>query len=448
MTLHRRAAVPALHHRGVSPPVEKENALFAPVQPVVQRSHQNRRKNRRVRPGTGPRAGGNRVASGTIGGLVNSAGHDGTGTPGRFISRKRQVTQHDTGTGAAVDALGQFQAPVLTGEHVVQALQGRSRGTQNRHRPRFARPHQSHVPPVIARSLFLFVGRLVFLVHDDQAKVGHGNENRRTRPHHHRHGALASPPPDVTPLGLSRLRMKEPRSIPEPSPDPREDLGTHGDLRHQEQHLPARGDDLASQPKVNLGLSAPRDPVEKKRRERSRVEPRRDRFDGARLSRKELRLCLDARSRVDARTCRARPTRRPRRWSLGFLAAPVSASHLADVGWQCSVQHLPPGGQVVVGHPTRQRQHGRVEERLLRIRRHDRAQARDLGTRVTNRHHVARRGATAQGNAYAVSRPDPIAVLRPDLVAQHLAESRRHRHLGISRAIAAAFHRTVPRVLC
>ena len=45
------------------------------------------------------------------------------------------------------------------------------------------RNHLGDDPRVITRSVVLFVGHILFLVHDDDAKICRRRKKRRTRPH-------------------------------------------------------------------------------------------------------------------------------------------------------------------------------------------------------------------------------------------------------------------------
>ncbi len=67
--------------------------------------------------------------------------------------------------------------------------------------------HHRHVARIVEDAVFLLVGRVVFLVDDDQAKLLERQEQRRTRAGDDTHAALRHLPPDPFPHPRRQVGM-------------------------------------------------------------------------------------------------------------------------------------------------------------------------------------------------------------------------------------------------
>ena len=94
------------------------------------------------------------------------------------------VEDFDFGQWALLDALRQFQQPILALYRVVVCLQ-RGRGRPQYHGGiAHLRAHNGNVARVIARHFLLLVGVVVLFVHHDESQIGHWREDCRARTYH------------------------------------------------------------------------------------------------------------------------------------------------------------------------------------------------------------------------------------------------------------------------
>src|SRR6185503_17579171 len=124
------AAFAAQQQRGIAAPVEQQQRLLASQQTLLQRLEQRRRQDR--------------IAA--------------------LPQHLAPVDDLDLRQRARADALGQPQQPVLAGEAVRVRLERRRRRAEHGQRSFELRAIHGHVARVVARALFLLVGRLVLLV--------------------------------------------------------------------------------------------------------------------------------------------------------------------------------------------------------------------------------------------------------------------------------------------
>ena len=122
------------------------------------------------------------------------------------LPRLRAFAAHVNGRnmghdGAAV-AVGKMDSIITPLLHVDGGFQGR-RGRGQHHRARrLAPPHHGHVAGVIDNAFFLFIGGFMFLVDDDEAEIGKGQEQSGPRPHYHMRAVVNHRPPGRPPLPL------------------------------------------------------------------------------------------------------------------------------------------------------------------------------------------------------------------------------------------------------
>ena len=118
---------------------------------------------------------------------------------GRFavggLEVRPHVDQAGFGERPGVNASGHSKVAVFPFPGVVEGLERRCGGAEHHHRPRLLSPNYCRVAPVVARTLLLLVGGIVFLVHHHQSGILQGSEHRRAGADHDpRVPALDSPP--------------------------------------------------------------------------------------------------------------------------------------------------------------------------------------------------------------------------------------------------------------
>ena len=259
----------------------------------------------------------------------------------------------------------------------------------------------------------------MFLVHDEQAEFRNRREDGGARADDDVGAAFVDRRPVLAPFGIGDVAVEHADAV-EPRAEPRHRLRREGDLRHEDDPLPARLDAEAQRPQIDFRLAAAGDAVEQRHvepaaRER-RLDPverrlllgRRDRRLGAGDGQLQERIGRGffqqrqeaglAKFRDDARVrfCEPRqfagydftwnPRERPENASLprralldlrgvreqflrrarggNPLDAPRRGARLDDRR-QYGVERLAPGTAIIAGHPFRQVAHLLVEERAL-----------------------------------------------------------------------------------
>ena len=98
---------------------------------------------------------------------------------------------------------------VLVLFRVVVGLERGRRRAQHDHRVRHLGPHHRYIAGVVARSFFLFVGGILFLVDDDKSQVADRSEDRRTRADHHARISAFDAMPLLGALLIRQRRMED-----------------------------------------------------------------------------------------------------------------------------------------------------------------------------------------------------------------------------------------------
>ena len=101
------------------------------------------------------------------------------------------------------------------------------------------RAHHRHVACMVADAIFLLVGRVMLLIDNDEAEFLEGQEQRRTRAGYDAHTALRHLPPDTLAHTRRQVRVPLGRSCAETVVEPLQKCLRKGDLRQQDQNLPA-----------------------------------------------------------------------------------------------------------------------------------------------------------------------------------------------------------------
>jgi hypothetical protein len=142
----------------------------------------------------------------------------------------------------------QIEPPVLPRLRVGPCLQRRRGRGQHHLRVVQRRPQHRHVPRVVKRAFLLFVGTVVFLIHDDQAEVPERQEQGRPRADHQLRLPLPQHLPAPPPLGHRHTGMPLRRFRAEPRLHPCQEFRRQRDLRQQDQRLPPRAQGIPRRP--------------------------------------------------------------------------------------------------------------------------------------------------------------------------------------------------------
>ena len=157
---------------------------------------------------------------------------------------------------------------VAAGQSVLVRLERRRRRSEDDERAGALSAHDRHVAPVIAGGFLLFVRRVVFLVHHNQAKPLDRREHGRTRPDDDIDLASADALPLIMALAVrqSAVLNRDPR--PEPPAKRQRNLRRQRNFRNQHQRRTAGATDVVGETNVQLGLAAPGHPVQQRHAKR------------------------------------------------------------------------------------------------------------------------------------------------------------------------------------
>ena len=127
-------------------------------------------------------------------------------------------------------------------------------------------PHHGHIAPVVARSFFLFVARLVLLVHHHQAQLVEWSEHGRARAQHHLGFAALDAPPGLVPIAFAQSAMQN-RNCAEPRHKLQLHRGRQGNFRDQHQRRATQLQAAGNQAHVDFRLAAAGNPVQQRHSE-------------------------------------------------------------------------------------------------------------------------------------------------------------------------------------
>lgn len=158
---------------------------------------------------------------------------------------------------------------ITAGPGVGEALERRRRGSQHGHRAFQLRPHQGEVTRLVGQTLVLLVGRIMFLVDDDQAQAAKRQKQRRPGPDDDARPAFRDLAPGPSPVLRPGAGMPQGRLDAEPFLEPSEHRLGEGDLGEHDQDLglPVLPQRLGDSLEIDLGLARSRDPVQQGRLE-------------------------------------------------------------------------------------------------------------------------------------------------------------------------------------
>jgi hypothetical protein len=140
----------------------------------------------------------------------------------------------------------------------------------------------------------LLIGRLVLLVDDDQAKVGHRGEEGGARADDDRALAGSHQFPLGVAFGVAERGVEDGDLAGEAVGEAGDDLRGERDLGHEDERLPPGADGGRRRPQVDLGLAGAGDAVQEEGGELPGGDRRRQRLPDARLLGGERRRSLVA----------------------------------------------------------------------------------------------------------------------------------------------------------
>ena len=161
----------------------------------------------------------------------------------------------------SLDALRHRDQHVLLAQHLQIGLERRRGRSQNeRHLFEFGASPRD-LARVIARRAVLLETRLVFFVDHDQPEMRCRREDRAAGTDDHLHGSAGDLLPVTMPLGVGEMTVQH-GDRREATREPPDRLRREADLGNQHDRLSPVADDLFDRANVDLGLAAPRDPVQ------------------------------------------------------------------------------------------------------------------------------------------------------------------------------------------
>ena len=132
--------------------------------------------------------------------------------------------------------------------------------------------------------VLLLVGGIVFLIDHDQAEVRIRQEQRRARAGDDAHLAGGDGGPGTGALARREFRMPFRRPHPEAFGEAIKELSGQGDLRHQDQGLPALAHVVRGRFEIDFGLARAGHPIDQRDRETAARDTRTQRLGGGALS--------------------------------------------------------------------------------------------------------------------------------------------------------------------
>ena len=161
-----------------------------------------------------------------------------------------------------------------------------------------------HCSRVVTRIRLLLVGRVVFLVHTDDAEPRHGCEDRGARADDDRRVAARDARALVASLRFRQRRVEHRDALAEARAEPTDRLRREGDLRNEHDRAAAALECNGTGLQVDLGLTAPRCAVEEEVGALPRVECADDAVESRSLRGAELGRLRLTRQRVALRRLR------------------------------------------------------------------------------------------------------------------------------------------------
>jgi len=179
------------------------------------------------------------------------------------------------------DALRHAQGKKSAPSGVEIGLYRRRRRAEEHRRPRHAPSDHGHVPGGVRQAFVLFIGGVVFFIHNDQFQIPDGGEKGGAGAHDDAQLSRLEKPPLVIADGAGYAAVEDGDVLPAESlGQTGEQLRGEGDFRNEENRPPALSLRLLHGPEIDLRFAASRDPVEEKGSEFSRLEIPEDFLEG------------------------------------------------------------------------------------------------------------------------------------------------------------------------
>ncbi|MNZ58589.1 hypothetical protein D3C78_766030 [compost metagenome] len=172
------------------------------------------------------------------------------------------VEDYLTGGLGVAGAPRQAEVVILAALGVVQRLQrGGGRAEQDWDAGAMG-PHHRQIPRVVAKTILLLEGAVVFLVDDDDAEVLERGEHRGAGADQDGGAAVAAGEPGIEPLPVVHGGVHRHHGHLEAAPEAVDGLGGEAYFRHHHQGLLARLEQGLEDAQVDLGLAGARDAVQ------------------------------------------------------------------------------------------------------------------------------------------------------------------------------------------
>ncbi|MNM38523.1 hypothetical protein D3C81_492800 [compost metagenome] len=156
----------------------------------------------------------------------------------------------------------QAEVVILASFGIVQGLKRRGGGAEQYGDAGAMGPHHREIPGVVAKTVLLLEGAVVFLVDDDDAEVLERGEHRGAGADQDGGSAVAAGEPGIEPLPVVHGGVHRHHRHLEATAEAVDGLGGEAYFRHHHQGLLARLEQGLEDAQVDLGLAGARDAVQ------------------------------------------------------------------------------------------------------------------------------------------------------------------------------------------
>jgi hypothetical protein len=203
LALEDGAAEQAEHHRGIAAAIKEKKSLFPPRQNLAHRLGQGRGDD--LQAGAAP-----------------------------LLLEVDQLHLRQ-GLGGDPPGQGEIAVPAFPGPEI--GAHRRGGGHQGHRRTGQLPPVEGHVPGLVGEAPFVLVGRVVFLVHHDEAEARQGRKHRGAGPHRHLGLPRGQAPPLIQALAVGQAAVQQGHPPPEAPAELHGHRVGEGDFGEQHQHL-------------------------------------------------------------------------------------------------------------------------------------------------------------------------------------------------------------------
>ncbi len=179
-----------------------------------------------------------------------------------FLEFLAHVDDFDFGKRTLFDAIGEFDERVFVFLRVEVGLQRRRGRAQHDDGVRHLGAHHGDVAGVVARGFFLLVGRVVFLVDDDQREIGDRREDCGPRADDHARVSALDAVPLLGALAVGECGVQDGDFIAEDLMQVGGDGGSEADFGDEEDGGASGFEDSAHGGQIDRGLAGAGDAVQ------------------------------------------------------------------------------------------------------------------------------------------------------------------------------------------